>query len=49
MKSALVKDERNLDKFDQVGHVFKGLESLGEGDIAEIRRLAADPDRKIPH
>ncbi|MGB0478372.1 MAG: vWA domain-containing protein [Parvibaculales bacterium] len=36
-KSALVKDERNLDKFDQVfGHVFKGLESLGEGDIAEI-------------
>ena len=36
-KSALVKDERNLDKFDQVfGHVFKGLESLGEGEIAEI-------------
>ena len=36
-KSALVKDERNLDKFDQVfGHVFKGLESLGEGDIAKI-------------
>ncbi|MDG1006777.1 MAG: VWA domain-containing protein, partial [Alphaproteobacteria bacterium] len=36
-KSALVKDERNLDKFDQVfGTVFKGLESLGEGDIAEI-------------
>ena len=36
-KSALVKDERNLDKFDQVfGHVFKGLESLGDGDIAEI-------------
>ena len=36
-KSALVKDERNLDKFDQVfGHVFKGLESLGEGDITEI-------------
>ncbi len=36
-KSALVKDERNLDKFDQVfGHVFKGLESLGEGDTAEI-------------
>lgn len=36
-RSALVKDERNLDKFDRVfGHVFKGLESLGEGDIAEI-------------
>jgi len=36
-KAALVKDERNLDKFDRVfGEVFKGLESLGEGDIAEI-------------
>ena len=28
-RSALVKDERHLDRFDQVfGHVFKGLESL---------------------
>jgi uncharacterized protein with von Willebrand factor type A (vWA) domain len=28
-RTALVKDERNLDKFDRVfGHVFKGLESL---------------------
>ena len=36
-KAALVKDERNLDKFDRVfGEVSKGLESLGEGDIAEI-------------
>ena len=36
-KAGLVKDERNLDKFDRVfGEVFKGLESLGEGDIAEI-------------
>ncbi len=36
-RSALVKDERNLDKFDQVfGHVFKGLENLAEGQIAEI-------------
>ena len=30
-RSALVKDERNLDKFDRVfGHVFKGLEMLSE-------------------
>lgn len=30
-RSALVKDERNLDKFDQVfGHVFKGLEYLSD-------------------
>mgnify|MGYP001175707189 FL=1 len=36
-RAALVKDERNLDKFDRVfGEVFKGLESLGEGQIAEI-------------
>jgi uncharacterized protein with von Willebrand factor type A (vWA) domain len=34
-RSALVKDERNLDKFDRVfGHVFKGLEPPGDG--AEI-------------
>ena len=32
-RSALVKDERNLDRFDQVfGHVFKGLER-SEGDV----------------
>ena len=36
-RAALVKDERNLDKFDQVfGHVFKGLENLTEGEMAEI-------------
>src|SRR6266403_907276 len=37
-RSALVKDERNLDKFDRVfGHVFKGLEALPpEGTTAEI-------------
>ncbi|MGY2050679.1 vWA domain-containing protein [Methylobacterium sp. JK268] len=30
-RAALVKDERNLDKFDRVfGQVFKGIESLGE-------------------
>ncbi|MCA0319267.1 MAG: VWA domain-containing protein [Proteobacteria bacterium] len=31
-RSALVKDERNIDKFDKVfGATFKGLESLAEG------------------
>ena len=30
-RAALVKDERNLDRFDRVfGHVFKGLESPGD-------------------
>ncbi len=34
---SLVKDERHLDKFDQVfGHVFKGLEQLPEEDVTEI-------------
>jgi hypothetical protein len=33
----LVKDERNLDKFDRVfGHVFKGLELLSDGPQVEI-------------
>ena len=36
-RTALVKDERNLDKFDRVfGHVFKGLELLSEPLTAEI-------------
>jgi uncharacterized protein len=36
-RAALVKDERNLDRFDRVfGHVFKGLELLEEGLAAEI-------------
>jgi uncharacterized protein with von Willebrand factor type A (vWA) domain len=30
-RAALVKDERNLDKFDRVfGHIFKGIETLGD-------------------
>ena len=36
-RTALVKDERNLDKFDRVfGHVFKGLELMSEPLGAEI-------------
>jgi uncharacterized protein len=33
-RAALVKDERNLDKFDRVfGHHFKGLETIGEAGV----------------
>lgn len=45
-RATLVKDERNLDKFDRVfGHVFKGLETLDEaieGNIPSewLKRLA---------
>ena len=36
-RTALVKDERNLDKFDQVfGHVFKGLEGIDASMLAQI-------------
>src|SRR5580692_7137050 len=36
-RAALVKDERNLDKFDRVfGHVFKGLEQVEQGLEGEI-------------
>ena len=36
-RATLVKDEKNLDKFDRVfGHVFKGLDKLDAGPGAEI-------------
>jgi len=36
-RAALVKDEKNLDRFDQVfGHVFKGLEKLSDVGTADI-------------
>jgi uncharacterized protein with von Willebrand factor type A (vWA) domain len=36
-RATLVKDERNLDKFDRVfGHVFRGLEILGDTANADI-------------
>ena len=44
-RAILVKDERNLDKFDRVfGHHFKGLETIGDAgvEIPEewLRKLA---------
>src|SRR3954447_776465 len=36
-RAALIKDERNLDKFDRVfGHVFKGLALLQDALVVEI-------------
>ena len=36
-RAALVKDERHLDRFDQIfGHVFKGLELMSDMGTAEI-------------
>jgi len=45
-RSALVKDERNLDKFDKVfGHVFKGLDGLA--DAIEAQDLPEEWLRKM--
>lgn len=57
-RSALVKDERNLDRFDQVfGRVFKGLERVGDAFTAAIpeewlrklveRHLSEDEKQRI--
>ena len=43
-RAALVKDERNLDKFDRVfSHVFKGLDSLAEGVFLGLELHPGDP------
>jgi hypothetical protein len=46
-RAALVKDERNLDRFDQVfGHVFKGLELMSEALEAEKANIPEEWLRK---
>ena len=46
-RATLVKDERHLDKFDQVfGHVFKGLDLMAE--TAEAERAAGEVLRQEP-
>ncbi len=45
-RTALVKDERNLDKFDRVfGHVFKGLDSMA--DAVNVQDLPEEWLRKM--
>ena len=50
-RAALVKDERNLDKFDRVfGHVFKGLELMSDAlDGRDPGRVAEEARRQISH
>ena len=50
-RATLVKDERNLDKFDRVfGHVFKGLELLERrGGSEHSGRVAQKAGREISH
>ena len=45
-RTALVKDERNIDKFDKVfGHVFKGLDSMA--DAVEAQEIPEEWLRKM--
>src|ERR671933_927736 len=47
-RSALIKDERHIDKFDRVfGQVFKGLESVADATGVEQRELPAEWLRKL--
>ena len=47
-RSALVKDERHLDKFDQVfGHCFKGIETVGGEDGVDAMDLPEEWLRKL--
>ena len=44
-RSSLVKDERHIDRFDQVfSHVFKGLEAI---EIEEVFKKIKIPDEWI--
>ena len=45
-RTALVKDERNIDKFDKVfGETFKGIESMG--DAVDVQDLPEEWLRKV--
>ena len=47
-RSALVKDERHIDRFDQVfGHVFKGLEALSGEDGIDVANLPEEWLRRL--
>jgi uncharacterized protein len=46
-RAALVKDERNLDKFDRVfGHVFKGLDKTSDALAAGCERCLRNTSPK---
>jgi uncharacterized protein with von Willebrand factor type A (vWA) domain len=47
-RAALVKDERFIDRFDQVfGHVFKGLEALSGADGIDVANLPEEWLRRL--
>ena len=47
-RAALVKDERHIDRFDQVfSHVFKGIEALAGEDTIDVANLPEDWLRRL--
>ncbi|RWM11345.1 MAG: VWA domain-containing protein [Mesorhizobium sp.] len=47
-RSALVKDERHIDRFDQVfAHVFKGVEALGGPDALDVANIPEEWLRRL--
>jgi uncharacterized protein with von Willebrand factor type A (vWA) domain len=47
-RASLVKDERNLDRFDQVfSHIFKGLESISGGEGLDSQELPEEWLRRM--
>ncbi|QPC90354.1 VWA domain-containing protein [Mesorhizobium sp. INR15] len=47
-RAALVKDERHIDRFDQVfAHVFKGIEALSGPDAVDVENLPEEWLRRL--
>ncbi|TIS96967.1 MAG: VWA domain-containing protein, partial [Mesorhizobium sp.] len=47
-RSALVKDERHIDRFDQVfAHVFKGVEALAGPDAVDVANIPEEWLRRL--
>ncbi|TIX11902.1 MAG: VWA domain-containing protein, partial [Mesorhizobium sp.] len=47
-RAALVKDERHIDRFDQVfAHIFKGVEALGGPDAVEVANIPEEWLRRL--
>ena len=47
-RAAMVKDERHIDRFDQVfAHVFKGIEALGGPDAIDVANIPEEWLRRL--
>ena len=47
-RSALVKDERHIDRFDQVfAHVFKGVEAFAGADAVDVDNIPEEWLRRL--